>query len=319
MLFEKTIEKKYRAQFHTRYDDVGLAYYFSTEDFPDLTAEPYAFLSRDGNRLQGYFYHYDNPIPGRVVVFDHGMGGGHHSYFREIEKLARHGYLVFAYDHTGCMESEGDSTNGLAQSLSDMDACLDAIKADFGDLKISVMGHSWGGYAAMNIPAYHPDVAHVIVLSGFVSVSRMLRQVFGGVLRAYYRPMMELECSANPDYVCACGIAALKNTSAEVLIIHDAEDQIIRAEQHFNVLWNKLIGRKNIHFLKTHGKGHNPNYTEDAVRYLGRYFAELKKKLKEKSFDSPVSRRAFVIKHSWRRMTEQDDSVWEAIFTVLNA
>ncbi|MGN1347223.1 MAG: hypothetical protein ACI4V1_10600, partial [Eubacteriales bacterium] len=105
MLFDKQIEKKYREQLFNRYDENGAVFYFSAADFPGLTAEPYSFSGGAGHTLKGAFYHYGSPIADRILVFDHGMGGGHRAYMKEIEQLARHGYLVFAYDHTGCMES----------------------------------------------------------------------------------------------------------------------------------------------------------------------------------------------------------------------
>ena len=107
MLFDKQVERLYRSQLYTRQDNPNGIFYFSPADFPGLKAHPYAFRARAGHTLSGYFYHYDNPIPGRLVVFDHGMGNGHRAYMREIERLARAGYLVFSYDHTGCMEPGG--------------------------------------------------------------------------------------------------------------------------------------------------------------------------------------------------------------------
>lgn len=99
--------------------------------------------------------------------------------------LARHGYLVFAYDHTGCMESGGECTNGFAQSLNDLDTCLKTLKADskYEKMRFSVVGHSWGAFSTMNVAALHPDLRHVVAMCGFVSVSQMLHQNFGGILR----------------------------------------------------------------------------------------------------------------------------------------
>ena len=93
--------------------------------------------------MQGYFYYYNSFKPNRLIVFDHGMWSGHMGYMKEIEMLARHGYLVYSYDHTGCMESGGDFTNGFAQSLHDLDNCLSALEklSELKDYEISVMGH----------------------------------------------------------------------------------------------------------------------------------------------------------------------------------
>ena len=96
MIFEEKVIERYKAMAFSRCDDDGTAFYFSSDDFPGLNKKAYSFKSSMGHNLQGYFYSYEKTVEGRIVVFDHGMGGGHRSYMREIEKLCRHGFLVFS-------------------------------------------------------------------------------------------------------------------------------------------------------------------------------------------------------------------------------
>ena len=171
MIFEKQVVNGFKGMMHTRCDDTETVFYYSPADFAGLKSEPYAFKSSMGHTLQGYIYSYENPIASRLIVFDHGFGSGHRAYMKEIEKLCAHGYRVFAYDHTGCMESGASSPNGLAQSLCDLNDCLVAIKADkqFEGVDISVMGHSWGAFSTLNIAALHQDVSHIVALCEFVA------------------------------------------------------------------------------------------------------------------------------------------------------
>lgn len=319
MFFSKQIEKIYRSRLYNRCDDMGVAHYFSAEDFPGLRSQGYSFPANAGHTLQGWFYGYDQTIPGRLVVFDHGMGGGHRSYMREIERLARAGYLVFAYDHTGCMESGGENTGGFAQSLNDLDACLKALKklSSIQGRRISVVGHSWGGFAAMNIPALHPDVAHVVVLSGFVSVKDMIHQNFGGILKGYRKGLYALERKSNPEYIGYHGAKTLANTNARVLLIYSADDKMVSREVHFDALHGALSGRENVQFLLVDGKGHNPNYTADAAKYLAEYTGTLAGKLKKLELGTQEERKAFVDGYDWWRMTEQDEAVWNVILETL--
>ena len=90
MIFAKQIEAMYRTQMFSRQEISNAIFYFSAKDFDGLHKDPYLFDTAAGNRLQGYFYYYDNPIQGRLIVFDHGMGAGHRAYMREIEILAKH-------------------------------------------------------------------------------------------------------------------------------------------------------------------------------------------------------------------------------------
>ena len=103
MIFEKQIVNMYRGMMHTRCDDTETVFYFSPDDFPALLYEPYPFTSSEGHKLQGYIYNYDSPVANRLLVFNHGFGGGHRAYMKEIEMFCRHGYTVFAYVHTGFM------------------------------------------------------------------------------------------------------------------------------------------------------------------------------------------------------------------------
>lgn len=320
MIFEKQIEKVYRATLYGRCDDNGTAFYYSHKDFNGLNAQPYSFVSSAGNKLQGYFYSYEKPVPDRLIVFDHGYGGGHRSYMKEIEMLCRHGYKVFAYDHTGCMESEGEGTNGFGQSLHDLDDCITALKADdsVDTADISVMGHSWGGFSTMNIAALHPDITHVIVLSGFVSVKAMVEQNFSGLLKGYRKHIYGIEQQTNPKYVGFNGAQTLAKTKAKVLLIYSADDTLVKKEIHFDALKNSLEHKENIKLLLVENKGHNPNYTENAVKLLGEYGRAKGKAIKKKLLNTEEDKKAFVASFDWDKITEQDEKIWEEIFDTLD-
>ena len=255
------------------------------------------------------------------MVFDHGFGGGHRSYMREIEQLCRHGFLVFAYDHTGCMESGGESPNGLAQSLADLDDCIRFIKgnAHFAGLDLSVMGHSWGGFSTLNIVALHPEIKHVVVLSGFVSVELMVSSFFSGLMKGYRKAVMELERKSNPDYVNFNAVESLSKTSAKALLIYSDDDKMCRKTPHFDTLQVGLAGKDNIRLLLVSGKSHNPNYTADAVKYLNEYSDAVAKLTKKKLLETEEQKAAFRTSFDWNRMTAQDDAVWAEIFRTLDA
>ena len=84
MIFEKQIVNLFKGMMHTRCDDTATVFYFSAEDFPGLNKEPYSFNASAGHTLQGYIYSYAEAIPSRIIVFDHGFGGGHRAYMKEI-------------------------------------------------------------------------------------------------------------------------------------------------------------------------------------------------------------------------------------------
>ena len=316
MIFEKQIVGTFRNNFLRRCDDTGTAFYYSAADFPGLEAEPFSFSSCKGHELKGYFYHYADPIPGRIVVFDHGFGGGHRSYMKEIEMLCRHGYLVFSYDHTGCMESGGENIGGFSQSLVDLNDCLNALKATerCRGLDFSVMGHSWGGFSTLNICALHPDISHIVVLSGFVSVNKLVESFFGGILKGYRKAILALD--PNPDFFRYNAVESLSGTDAQVLLVYSENDKMVSRAVHFDTLKAGLSHKKNIRFLLEKNKGHNPNYTEDAVSYLAEYSADVAKKAK--TLTTEEARLVYRGIWNWERMTDQDIMVWAQIFKTLD-
>ena len=321
MIFEKQIKKMYRSQVFGRCDDTGNVFYFSADDFDGLKKEPFAFTSAQGNKLQGYFYSYENSNPDRLIVFDHGYGGGHRAYMKEIEMLCRHGFKVFSYDHTGCMESQGESTRGLLQSLSDLNDCISALKETerCGSRDISVMGHSWGGFSTLNIASFHKEISHIIVLSGFISIEKMIEQNFSGILKGYRKCILEIEKETNPRYFSYNAIDTLSNTDAKTLLIYSSNDKRVSKKIHFDAMKEALEDKKNIRFLLVDGREHNPNYTADAIGYMNGFFSQLTKNLNAKKLRTPQEKEAFVKSFDWHRMTAQDENIWKEIFETLDS
>ena len=321
MIFEKQIVKMYEGMAYTRCDSDGTAYYFSSDDFPGLKKESFPFKSSMGHTLSGYVYYYDSPVSGRMVVFDHGFGGGHLSYMKEIEKLCKHGYTVFAYDHTGCMESGGKNPNGMSQSLCDLSDCISFIKSNprFDGMDISVVGHSWGGFSTLNISALHPEISRVAVLSGFVSVEMLVNSYFGGIMKGYRKAVMDIERKANPDFVNYNAVKTLSETKARALLIYSDNDKMCHKAVHYDALYEALSGKDNVKFILEHNKGHNPNYTEDAVKYLGEYVKAKNKLSAKKKLVTPEQKAEFLAAWDWNRMTAQDEKVWGEIFALLDS
>lgn len=295
----------YKSTMLVRFDDKKTAYYFSEKDFPDLNKEEYSFYSSSGNKLKGYFYFYDNPIKDRLIVFDHGIGGGHSSYMREIEILCKNGFKVFAYDHSGCMESEGENAGGLSRSLTDLSDCLGSLEKDI--TCISVIGHSWGGFSAMNISHFFPGLKSIVSLSGFVSVEKMIETYFDADEKNM-KKIMEAEKKNNPSVYNFNSAESLENSEIPTLLIYSDNDPVCNIT-HYEILKNRLSFKNNISFILEKEKFHNPNYTKDAVLYLNEYYNALA----TAKLETVQDKEKFVSSFDWRRMTAQDEELWNKI------
>ena len=314
------LKKQITDMIYTRADDTGAVFYFSAEDFPGLHQIAHPIRSSRGHMLDGYFYSYDGCREDRLILFEHGMGSGHTGYMKEIERLCAHGYRVYAYDHTGCMNSGGADTGGFAQSLIDCRDVIDALQRDpaYAALPISVIGHSWGGLSTVNIAALHPEVTHIVALAPPISAPQLIEHMLPGMLSRYAKKFSEEERAKNPDtYDCDARLSLAK-TRAHVLILHSADDAVVAAKYHFTPLREALSDRENIRFVLLEGKAHNPNYTEDAVRYKDAFFAQYKAAMKKKQLVTAEQKEAFKKQYDWNRMTVQDDAVWSMIFETLD-
>ena len=163
----------------------------------------------------------------------------------------------------------------------------------------------------------YPDISHVEAISGFVSVKLLINHFFKGVLKLYRKAIMRLEKKSNPCFVGCNAVDSLSKTDAKALLIYSDNDPLCDKSVHYDALKSGLENRKNIKLILVSNKGHNPNYTEDAVKYLGEYLQKSKKvKNKLKTDDA---KKAFVDSWDWNRMTAQDDSVWNEIFACLDS
>ena len=322
MIFSKQIEKMYSKTLFSRHDPDGTVFYFSYTDFPGLKCVPCEFKNQLDNTLKGAFYSYEGARDDVIVVFDHGMGaGGHRAYMREIEKLCKEGFCVLSYDHTGCAASEGEHIRGLSGSLADLDACISYIKKD-GKLKgreLYVVGHSWGAFSTMNIVSYHPEVKKIVAMSGFISLKTMHKQLLRGPLALWRRTVFDLESRINSDYASANALESLKNTDAKVLLVYSKDDKTVSEKHHYRALQKALANRENVEILFVDdARGHNPNYTRDAVVYKNEFFRMLTEKKKLRELQTEDKKDSFVKSFDWYKITEQDEKVWQKIISHLN-
>ncbi len=320
-MITKKVKKFFTSVVYARSEESPAVFLFSHKDFDGLNQRSFSVVSSLGHTLKGYFYYYDNPIKSKLVVFEHGMFGGHRSYMREIELLCKEGYLVYAYDHTGCMESGGEGTGGFSQSLRDSNEVISALKRqrELEDFEIYVMGHSWGGFATLNVPRFHPDIKKIVAISGFLSPKVIIYQHLGGLLRVFAGRIYKDEVKLNPDYMEISALDTLASTNTMALIIHSPNDHMVNYKRNFIRLKKALKGKNNIEFLTVEGARHNPTYTLKAVKEKELFFKKLKKASKKKQLSTREDAEAFRDQFDWYGMTDQNTEVWDKIFAFLKA
>ncbi len=248
---------------------------FKVEDFEGLSRTQYEFTSDKGQKLAGYLYESeaakDSDSHKGVIVMAHGFGGGgHNSYMDVADFFAQNGYYVFAYDATGCDESEGEGVGGFPQGVIDLDHAISFVEEldKTKGLPVCLFGHSWGGYCVSSVLEYHPEVKAVIECSGFNSsveefeaqgkdqagdfIYTMLPYV-----RLYerYKYGEYSECNAMDGFMA---------TDAKVMVVHSRDDEVVPISIGYDKFFEKYKDDDRFTFLEFTDKGHNYIFNDTA-------------------------------------------------------
>ena len=261
----------YNENFNKRFDSYE-PLMLRLEDFDGLQRAIYQFPSNKGQMLKGYLYSTGDDQKG-IVIIAHGFGGGgHNSYMDAADYFARNGFLVFAYDATGCDESEGKGVGGLPQGVIDLDHAISFVEksGNFPELPIMLFGHSWGGYSVTNVLAWHPEVRAVISCSGFNASSDMFeaegrKEAGDGI--ALFMPFVKLhEILHYGKYASNTAMDGFAASDSAVLILHSADDNMVPISIGYDIYNEKYGNDSRFSFIRLENRGHN--YVFDDMTYI---------------------------------------------------
>lgn len=278
--------------------------YYSVEDFKNMEAKPISFKSNKGQVLRGNIYTNKEVNNHKFVIFFHGFGDGHVSYMKEISLLINKGYTVMSYDNTGCVNSDGDKMIGLPQSLIDAEHALKFFESlvEYKDYPLYLMGHSWGGYTAVNSSIFSKRVDKVVAFSPFNSPSFPSNgNKFS--IKILHPFLAIVEFFQFGKYSRITSKKTLTNTSIPIYTISGDEDHMVFRNQAYDIY--KKINNPLYKKVLLPNKGHSPQYSirgEHALKELG-------KAVKKPDFDNS--------KFDYGLITEQDKEVWNSVFEFL--
>lgn len=291
-----------------RYDKDGIIPYLSVSNFSGLKKEENSFVNSLNSKISYFYYYYDGYLKDKIVVFLHGIGAGHTAYMQEINTLAKVGYRVLTLDYMGCDKSEGESLLSLNQPSRDVKELLDKVNPKE---EIILVGHSLGGYTALNTINANKNISKAVVISPFYSIKKELKVLLK--LSILVNPALRYEkklgkFNDNFEY--------LKSTTDKILFIHSLDDQIVPINSSTGYI-QKHINNPNLKYLITDHKKHNPNYELAAVKYMSETFSTYQKLIKENVLDTLEKKKSFMADKSAFEMTIQDEEVWKEIFSFI--
>ena len=294
--------------------------YFTCEDFDDLDAEPVSIPSDRGQMLRGAVYTCRGVKPTALVIFAHGMGGGHLSYTTDIRTIAKAGFAVLAYDNTGTMASEGKALRSFYQAVRDLRAALEFVRSDekLSEYKIVLTGHSWGAYTVCQALAFaEGQVSGVVAFSppdsaaGVIcdSISQM-----AGIPMAWMRPALWTASVIRGGWSSRHTTASvlLKTNAVPVMILQGDADKAVRLKN--SPLSNPAVmAKENITGVIYEGKAHNVYQTKESEKYLGEVFAAIDEAQKRYGKNIPEEEKARLYDIDYELIVREDADVMKSV------
>ena len=235
--------------------------------YSNLIKKDYNFKTSNNNQLNGNIYYYKEQYE-NIIIFACGYNMSKEQYLPEINFLSSLGYTVFCYDNLGTGSSEGKTLKGIPQSIIDLEYCINNIKNLYPNSKITLVGHSMGAYACVNV-LNTKNVDKVIAISPFNNildvVCENIRKKFGRNIFLYktiYNILLRIRFKKYASYNT---FDTIKYINTNVLIIHGEEDKTVNV----NKCIDSMISNNNsfIKFLILPNKGHEPLLSINAINY----------------------------------------------------
>jgi 3-oxoadipate enol-lactonase len=112
-------------------------------------------------RINGIELYYEVHGEGPAIVFAHGAGGNHLSWWQQIPAFATQ-YRCITFDHRGFGQSldvpRGPGSQAFVQDLQEL---LDDLNID----RVSLVAQSMGGRTCLGLTLAHPDRVQALVLA----------------------------------------------------------------------------------------------------------------------------------------------------------
>ena len=300
------IARKYRGKLLCRYDKDGYTPYLAASDFPGLTSDEGTFVNSVGATVAFFRYRYEGFDPAKLVVFCHGLGAGHTAYLAEIEYLCRNGLQVLTLDYTGCDRSGGAGMLSVNRPTRDVLELLDRVQPTE---EVIVVGHSLGGYTALNVIRMSDRIKRAVILSGFLESKKMLGQF---IKSRFVSALVErAERKSDPEVACADNAAYLKSTTDRLLFVASRDDPMVPFSIGAGLA--QTLGNERLEFLVEEDKKHNPTYTTEALAFMRNSFAEYERLVKDGTLKTDEEKRAFFSDKPAAKMTVQDPRVMDRI------
>lgn len=247
---------------------------YSDIDQAEYPREEFLF-NVDGNNLSGYEYGKENSRG--LIIISSGLGGTGDDYTVFVTRFIDDGYRVITYDNTGVANSEGKSTQGLAQSAIDLDALLSHVESQsrYDSLPIYLLGHSWGGYGVCAALSKPHRVKAVVSMAGYndplESFTELGRQNAGGAFDLLGPQMWLIQKSYFGAALDVNAVDAINSNNIPFLIIQGENDALVTMDVAIYGYKDEITNEK-AQFLLTAGDHEWVYCSPEAIAYQNQLY-----------------------------------------------
>lgn len=214
----------------------------------------------NGLKIKGFQWNENRP--GKILIL-HGFGSAAHKFHQYISPFVEKGYEVLAFDAPAHGSSEGTRVNVVMYC-----EMIEEVLRLYGPIT-RFLAHSFGGIAlslAMEKTIHTKDMKIVLIAPATETTTavdaafKMLQIKDTEVRREFDNIIFERSGRRTEWYSIK---RAMKNIRAEVLWIHDEEDDITPVADAIKVQEDNF---PNIRFIITKGLGHRKIYSDSSIK-----------------------------------------------------
>jgi pimeloyl-ACP methyl ester carboxylesterase len=171
--------------------------------------------------------------------------------------------------------------------------------------EIVLIGHSMGGYTALNVINFRDDIKKAVIISGFLSISLMIHNAVKQ--RFIASRICKYERKTNQTFYDLDNEKYLRETKDDIFFIQSEDDQMVPYEIGLKIV--ESINNPHIKTLKLTNRKHNPSYTDAAIAYMNEVFGEYYNLLREKKIKTDEEKIAYFADVSLPKLVEQDENI----------
>lgn len=198
-----------------------------------------------------------------LIILVCGYEESYLDFKSEIFFWIENGYTVFCYDIKGTGKSTGKLIGGFTQFLEDSLLAIEYIEKNEKFNKVSLIGHSMGGFAVATSLKFKKNfIDNSVVISGFDYPSEFVRKSIASNFHIFFTWPIEItikiieflkfgKLSFNKS------IKSINNFNKPVLIIQSIDDMVVKIS---NSIYEKKekITNKNVEYILLKNSDHNP-------------------------------------------------------------